>query len=849
MNQKQKALFSLWLPEWYDRSCRRLELVRTALTILIGVLLARTHALFGAYPFALALLAAATVRVPALFVGAVGGALSMGAVGVVYTAVYAVVFFLRIALSYPTQGRRRLPESRALFGELPQLRFAVALLGGGLLTAYELLLFGPQTYVLFFGGAMLALPPLLCLLLLGCGDLRFGAPAVAPLREAEAAGGSPSDGGLRARTLWMAAGLLTLGVGLCRGLSGYAWFDISAGLLFAGAATLCAARRFGALGGGAAGLLLPLVIAPTVAPAFCLYGLCAGLFFGIGQGWGLCAAVAALGIYTGLTGGTNLFLSAVPEAALAAALVYPILARVGAARSEQRRRQMDAAVGADAAFASDAASAGNAADAADAARSAERGNATAVPSGASAAASGANGASAGRTAPSNDSGRIAGEDSRQDKLAEAFSALSHLFFAAAENAASPSSAEYLALCDEVFRPVCNTCERRAACWDSGDKPALAGLSRLSDMLHSRGVVQERQFGTLLEDCPSARSLLDEVRRRAAALREQTRLGDRSEFLALDYAMVSRLLDEAARHRVEEQTPDPRRSAGCADAIRLLGESSAAVYGTRRPRVIVAMHDAGTLRRNEVRLRRLLSEELQCPLGPAVYGESGGAASCTMTAARRFSARLLYRTSAAGGEVSGDLISSFETDEDYFYTLLSDGMGSGEGAAFTARLCTLFLEKMLAAGTEKATALKMLNNLIRAKGSECSATVDLMEFDLCTGKLAFIKSGAALSYVRRGGKLFRLCSRTAPIGLLRALDAEQILFEAEAGDTVFLFSDGVVPDGADCDWLAALLAEPVTDYGRLAEQILCEARSRTDRPDDMTVGIVMIDRAACGAASA
>ena len=49
--------------------------------------------------------------------------------------------------------------------------------------------------------------------------------------------------------------------------------------------------------------------------------------------------------------------------------------------------------------------------------------------------------------------------------------------------------------------------------------------------------------------------------------------------------------------------------------------------------------------------------------------------------------------------------------------------------------------------------------------------------------------------------------------------------------------------------AALLAAPVTAYGRLAEQILCEARSRTARPDDMTVGIVMIDRAACGAASA
>ena len=94
----------------------------------------------------------------------------------------------------------------------------------------------------------------------------------------------------------------------------------------------------------------------------------------------------------------------------------------------------------------------------------------------------------------------------------------------------------------------------------------------------------------------------------------------------------------------------------------------------------------------------------------------------------------------------ETVNVFVSRKDYFYALISDGMGTGEDAAFTSELCSVFLEKMLGAGNSIETSLKMLNGFIRSKSrassaGECSATVDLLELDLLTGSASFVKSGA------------------------------------------------------------------------------------------------------------
>ena len=116
----------------------------------------------------------------------------------------------------------------------------------------------------------------------------------------------------------------------------------------------------------------------------------------------------------------------------------------------------------------------------------------------------------------------------------------------------------------------------------------------------------------------------------------------------------------------------------------------------------------------------------------------------------------------------------------------------------------------------------------------------MELDLIRGNCAFIKSGAAPSFVLRGGRLFKLRSRTVPIGIMPSADAERIAFRVEAGDIVIMMSDGVTQTEEDCPWLYDILCSGrLTQLTSSAKRIADEAAKRSQ--DDISVVLMRNER--------
>ena len=149
---------------------------------------------------------------------------------------------------------------------------------------------------------------------------------------------------------------------------------------------------------------------------------------------------------------------------------------------------------------------------------------------------------------------------------------------------------------------------------------------------------------------------------------------------------------------------------------------------------------------------------------------------------------------------------------------------------------------LRGGAQMQAALVMLNSYLRRRSMECSAGIDLMEIDRYTGEAKFVKSGAAPSFVIRGGRLFRLCSKTVPIGILRALDAEMIRFTLEKGDVIVMVSDGVSENPEDAAWLCDMLASPSASSDEpadLAQKIIRAACAVAGRRDDATAAVVKV----------
>ncbi|PKM63143.1 MAG: hypothetical protein CVU97_01955 [Firmicutes bacterium HGW-Firmicutes-21] len=193
------------------------------------------------------------------------------------------------------------------------------------------------------------------------------------------------------------------------------------------------------------------------------------------------------------------------------------------------------------------------------------------------------------------------------------------------------------------------------------------------------------------------------------------------------------------------------------------------------------------------------------------------------------------TLAKNGEpVCGDTVSFFESEDKYFYCLLSDGMGSGRDAALTSRLSAIMLEKLLTIGADKRDALQMVNKMLTQKKDEVFATIDLLEVDRITSQAVMMKVGAAPTFLIRDNECHRIEAKTPPAGIMREVIAEKVSITIRRGDYIVMVSDGVVQTDTGLFDFAPLIKNGCKNAHSLATLILDEAKNRAECADDMSV---------------
>lgn len=184
--------------------------------------------------------------------------------------------------------------------------------------------------------------------------------------------------------------------------------------------------------------------------------------------------------------------------------------------------------------------------------------------------------------------------------------------------------------------------------------------------------------------------------------------------------------------------------------------------------------------------------------------------------------------------NGDRCFRFPGTENRYYLLLCDGMGTGEGAAYEARLAGGMLRRMLAAGCAARAALQSVNSLCVLRGSAGAVTMDLAEADLLTGRVTLYKWGAAPSWYCGQTGVQMLGSACPPPGLSVEDDPETVdRLRLQSGDVLLLFSDGV--DGEDA--VAALEGQWDQPAGFLAALALEGGANGV--PDDATAAVLRL----------
>ncbi len=788
--ENKETFFSrgFWAREFYTAAeGNGAALFYSALTFFAAWLFSSTHALGGAYPFAIAYLAAADRRLPFAFLGAAVGAASLGMRGLFYIGAYLLLFGLRLFLSHPREEGRILPASREYFEEEPPLRAAAACIAGTALSLYELFAGGLTTASILFAVLMVLIPTAFACLYVGFFDSGYSLYELLVLkRTSPAAEGSSVAGAGEGLTPSLLAGGSALLFTVLLGLRTTSLFGVSLSMTAAAALLFLLPQKWGLLRGGIPALLASLgTLSYAYFPSYAIMALLSSLGGHFGSFYMLAAATVGGTLSAYAITGTDAFLSFLPEIFVALALSWPLfrlLPRLGEDGNTREKRESTVC----------------------------------------------------------DGGRDA---TRMEILSEAYLSLSEMFGSLAGLASRPNESEYREACRAAFARHCVGCAGEEGCWERGERAASRALDCLAEQ-YAGGVppVEIRLTESDLRSCGAREAITAEVHEACAALEEDKRARERNGIFARNYRMTGEILLDAARKSEGERTEDFALGRAAKQALLEEGVHArqVSVFGSRRPRLVAHGVRWDPARVSAARLSARLGEVCRVRLGEPEVEERGGEYHLTMESRRRFGVRAARAGRACSQEVSGDSFTTFEGEGDFYYALLSDGMGSGKEAAITAGLCGTFLEKTLAAGTEKSTALKALNTLLCEREGECSATLDLLEIDLLHGNASFIKSGAAASYVRRGESLFRIRAGTVPMGILGAIDAERIRFDVEPGDVIIMISDGISQSEEDALWLCEMLGENWEgDAHAMAERILEGAYRHTDRRDDMTVALLEI----------
>lgn len=189
------------------------------------------------------------------------------------------------------------------------------------------------------------------------------------------------------------------------------------------------------------------------------------------------------------------------------------------------------------------------------------------------------------------------------------------------------------------------------------------------------------------------------------------------------------------------------------------------------------------------------------------------------------------------EANGDYIIKESMPDSRFLISISDGMGSGNEAAFQSKKTAEILKELLGAKYSVSKALKLVSSALAAGGNEVFSTLDAAIIDLFDGSAKFIKVGAMPSVIFHENDIETVFSANMPIGILDNVSSKVVTKKLKKDDICVMFSDGVSDLKHGYDWISDTVWEIRNkNPDEICEIVLKEAiiRNHGKICDDMSI---------------
>ena len=454
---------------------------------------------------------------------------------------------------------------------------------------------------------------------------------------------------------------------------------------------------------------------------------------------------------------------------------------------------------------------------------------------------------------------------RLDKFSRAFKELSKTFSEISETKAVTNKQDISVLFDRVADRVCKDCSLCLYCWDRNFYTTYQVMFNIVESLEAKGYIEECDVPShFIEKCERVNDFVDAVNNIYELFRVdmvwKSRIGESRGLISQQFDGLSKVI------------------SGLADEINIevtfYGEFEDELYTKLdaiglRPREVVVFKNKN--KKFEVSIlhkgcggsRMCVSHVEKLVSGVLGRKMTKGSDDCCMkvrdgnclikfTEEETFKMTTgVAKLSKHGSSVSGDSYTFMNDGKGKYIIALSDGMGSGRIAAVQSKASVGLLESFMESGFDKDTALKLINSVLVLKsGDDSFSTMDISIIDLFNGEVEFIKTGAAPTYIKKGGKVEIVKSATLPAGILSNLETELVHKRLESGDLIIMVTDGIVDSFKSSEPGERVLLKHLqelssTNPQSIAENVLNEAfEAYEGKPgDDMTVLVAKIWKSA------
>ena len=402
--------------------------------------------------------------------------------------------------------------------------------------------------------------------------------------------------------------------------------------------------------------------------------------------------------------------------------------------------------------------------------------------------------------------------------------------------------------------ACSHCSMRIYCWESNKGETLSALLGVTKILRKKGMIQEDEIAPAFrEHCLRLPQLLERLTLHFNEFLAKDAAGRRLEeirgVIAEEFQGISQMLMGLSEEfhtssRYDYDTAQQIRNALLAMEINPL-DISCQVDKYQRLTAEIRLHKEDNKGINRSILLRELGSKCAKEFEVPTVTDGGNSLLLTLSEKAEYTVSFgVCQLPFQGNKLCGDAYEHFFDGRGRFIMVVSDGMGKGGRAAVDGTMATGLMTRLLKAGFDPDSALKIVNSAMLYKSTDESlATVDVTVLDLFSGISEFYKAGAPATIIRKNGKSRIAAGETIPAGIIKGVSFHHTQTTLSPGDIIVMMSDGALESGTD--WIgvelevwrskdATALAEHLADYAK--------RRCGNQTPDDITVAVAIIEKA-------